>query len=281
MAEDDENKVCQQGETSPTRRRLLVSTCRRHQRSLHTERHGMRETRTAHTIPQHARSRNGRPRLRRTPTDIPDDAQHLRPPASWSTQSHSRRRDRQPRPACQHHHLINALRRTQVLQERTLQRHLRTRRFLLQATPRTRRTNTTPRQVRRRLLQAPRRIPRPTCHLQGTLHHPSAQPTHRPARCRHGFPCRPRRRRHPMGHLQACSRLRMESRMPPLGAQQPDVDKAHGQPRRMARLPRHLVQDAGLCRHARPKRKQRQRNSPPRAEESARRPARLVQRGSA
>ena len=170
---------------------------------------------------------------------------------------------------------------TQVLQERTLQRLLRTRRFLLPATPRTRRTNTTPRQVRRRLLQAPRRIPRPTCHLQGTLHHPSAQPTHRPARCRHGFPCRPRRRRHPMGHLQACSRLRMESRMPPLGAQQPDVDKAHGQPRRMARLPRHLVQDAGLCRHARPKRKQRQRNSPPRAEESARRPARLVQRGSA
>ena len=35
------------------------SACRRHQRSLHTERHGMRETRTAHTIPQHARGGNG------------------------------------------------------------------------------------------------------------------------------------------------------------------------------------------------------------------------------
>lgn len=58
----------------PTRRGVLVSACRRHQRSLHPERHGMRETRTAHTIPQHARGGNGRPRLRRTPTDFPNDA---------------------------------------------------------------------------------------------------------------------------------------------------------------------------------------------------------------
>ena len=207
--------------------------------------------------------------------------QHLRPPASRSTQSHSRRRDGQPRSACQHHHLLNAIRRTQVLQERTLQRHLRTRCLLLQATPRSRRTHTTPRQVRRRLLQEPRRIPRTSCHLQGSLHNQAAQPPYRPARYRHGFACRPCRRRHSVGHLKTCSRLGMESRMPALGAQQPDMDKAHEQPRGMARLPRHLVEDAGLRRHARSGRGQRQRGWQTWSEESARRSARLVQRSSA
>ena len=98
--------------------------------------------------------------------------------------------------------------------------------FKLYFTPRSRRTHTTPRQVWRRLLQEPGRIPRTSRHLQGSLHHQSAQPPCRPACCRHGFACRPHRRRHPLGHLQACTRIGMESRMPALGAQQADMDKA-------------------------------------------------------
>ena len=71
--------------------------------------------------------------------------------------------------------------------------------FKLYFTPRSRRTHTTPRQVWRRLLQESRRIPRTARHLQGSLHHQSAQPPYRPACCRHGFACRPHRRRQPFG----------------------------------------------------------------------------------
>lgn len=47
--------------------------------------------------------------------------------------------------------------------------------------------------------------------------------------------------------------------MPALGAQQADMDKADELPRGMARLPRYMVEDAGLRRHARSGRGQRQR----------------------
>lgn len=153
--------------------------------------------------------------------------------------------------------------------------------FKLYFTPRSRRTHTTPRQVWRRLLQESGRIPRTSCHLQGPLHNQAAQPPYRPARCRHGFACRPHRRRHPLGHIQACARIGMESRMPALGAQQPDMDKADELPRGMARLPRYMVEDAGLRRHARSGRGQRQRGWQTWSEESARRSARLVQRSPA
>ena len=99
-----------------------------------------------------------------------------------------------------------------LMADATLQRHFRTHGLLLQASPRTRRMHSTPRQIRRRLLQAPRRISRPACHLQGTLHHQTAQPTRRPACCRHGLACRPRRLRHSLGHLQARARVGMEGR---------------------------------------------------------------------
>ena len=95
------------------------------------------------------------------------------------------------------------------------------------------------------------------------------------------FACRPCRRRHPLGHLKACPRIGMEGRMPALGAQQPDVDCCHGASRGMAGLPRHLVEDAGVCRLARSGRGQRKRGWQAWSEEYARRLARLVQRGSA
>ena len=115
MAEDGEDEECQQGEAGTARRGVLVSACRRDQRCLHSERHGMREAGAAHTVYQHARGGDGGPRVRRTPSDLADAAQHLRPAAGGSTQSHSRRRDGQSCSQGQHHHLVNALRRTQVL----------------------------------------------------------------------------------------------------------------------------------------------------------------------
>ena len=241
----------------------------------------MREARTAHTIPQHARGGDGRPRVWRPPANIADDAQPLRPPACGGAQGHGRRRDGQPRAQGQHHHLLHAIRRAQVLQERALQRHLRTHGVLLQAPAGPRRAHSATRKVWRRLLPAPRRVPRAPRHLQGPLHHPAAQPAHRPARRRHGFACRPRRRRHSVGHIQARPRIGMEGRMHPLGAQQPNVDQAHGFARGMARLPRHLVEDAGVCRHARTGRGQPKRGGTTRTEEPARRSAQLVQRGPA
>ena len=50
--------------------------------------------------------------------------------------------------------------------------------------------------------------------------------------------------------LQACITIGMEGWLHPLGAQQSDVDEGDGRTRRMARLSRHLVEDATLCRPA-------------------------------